>query len=199
MRMGGMAFLLLMGIFLAGCGGRAMASTPSGATSLGFDTGQVYRIHPNDQLEITVWSQEELSQTVQLEEDGTFSFPLIGEVLARGFTTKEVELLIAQKLADGYLIKPLVTVKLIGKKFSVFGEVERPGSYLFDGSVDLLAAISMAGGFNKFASSKVELIRVFSDGSKQSFRVNVNKVLSGRRETILMHPHDTIYVKRRLL
>lgn len=157
-----------------------------------------YQVHPNDQLEIAVWGQEDLSRTVRVRQDGTFQFPFLQEVLARGYTLQELEQVLAQGLAAGYLHEPLVTVKLLGQRFSMLGEVERPGTYALEGRVDLLAALSMAGGLSKFGSPKVELIRVLADGQKLSYALDVNAILSGRHPAVLLHPHDTVVVKRRV-
>ena len=158
-----------------------------------------YQIHADDRLEISVWGQEALSRTVVVRGDGTFSFPLLGEITAQGRTTGELEQLLAQGLAEGYLKTPIVTIKLAGQRFSVLGEVERPGTYELDGRVDLLAAVSMAGGLSKFGSPRLEVMRVLADGQKASYEVDLNGILSGRRPTVILHPHDTIHVKRRLI
>ena len=157
-----------------------------------------YQVHPNDQLEIAVWGQDDLSRTVRVRQDGTFPFPFLHEVSARGYTLQELEQVLAQELAAGYLQEPLVTVKLIGQRFSILGEVERPGTYPLEGRVDLLAALSMAGGLSKFGSPKVEMIRVLADGQKLSYHLDINAILSGRHPTVLLHPHDTVVVKRRV-
>lgn len=157
-----------------------------------------YQVHPNDQLEIAVWGQQDLSRTVRVRQDGTFPFPFLQEVLARGYTLQDLEQVLAQGLAAGYLHEPLVTAKLIGPRFSMLGEVERPGTYALEGRVDLLAALSMAGGLSKFGAPKVELIRVLADGQKLSHTLDINAILSGRHPTVLLHPHDTVVVKRRI-
>ncbi|MBI4314020.1 MAG: polysaccharide biosynthesis/export family protein [Candidatus Omnitrophica bacterium] len=181
---------------LAGCSGMPIpivgGGTPAGVLE------EEYRLHPNDELEVTVWGQSDLHRNVTVREDGTFSFPFIGDVAVGGKTLREIERQMAQALAQGYINNPHVSTKLINQRFSVLGEVERPGSYTLEGRVDLLAALSMAGGLNKFASSRVEIIRALWDGQKTSYDVDVNAILSGRRPVVLVHPHDTIHVKRRL-
>ena len=184
-------------VLLAGCSGApAMPAAGSGPLPDGLQAE--YQIHPNDQLEIAVWGQQDLGRTVRVREDGTFPFPFLGEVLAKGYTLQELEQLMAQGLASGYLHDPLVTVKLIGQRFSILGEIERPGTYPLEGRVDLLAALSVAGGLSKFGAPKVELIRILADGRKLSYHLDVNAILSGRHPTILLHPHDTLVAKRRM-
>lgn len=180
-----------------GCGGLPVASGPSTGAPPAWLLEE-YRIHPNDQLEISVWGQDDLSRTVRVREDGTFPFPFIDEVLGAGYTLRELEQVMAQGLASGYLHDPLVTVKLVGQRFSILGEVERPGTYPLDGRVDVLAALSMAGGLSKFGAPAIELIRVHANGQKLDYLLDVNAILAGRQPTVLLHPHDTIVVKRRL-
>ncbi|OGX40947.1 MAG: hypothetical protein A3C53_04235 [Omnitrophica WOR_2 bacterium RIFCSPHIGHO2_02_FULL_68_15] len=181
----------------AGCQGLPTVSTLTAEPAPEWLQAE-YQVHPNDQLEIAVWGQDDLSRTVRVRQDGTFPFPFLHEVSARGYTLQELEQVLAQELAAGYLQEPLVTVKLIGQRFSILGEVERPGTYPLEGRVDLLAALSMAGGLSKFGSPKVEMIRVLADGQKLSYHLDINAILSGRHPTVLLHPHDTVVVKRRV-
>ena len=159
---------------------------------------QEYQLHPNDQLDIAVWGQADLNRTVRIREDGAFSFPFLGEVQAQGRTLHELEQQMGRALEHGYLVNPHMSVKLIGARFSVLGEVERPGTYPLEGRVDLLAALSMAGGLSKFGAPRVEIIRVMPEGQKASYDLDVNAILAGQQETILVHPNDTLHVKRRL-
>lgn len=191
------AAVLLVALGVAvGCGRLPLIGR--GTIPWEFSDTEEYRIHPNDQLEITVWGQSDLTRTLRVREDGTFSFPFLGDVVAQQRTLRELEQLMIFGLSQGYLLNPQVTVKLVGQRFSILGEVVRPGTYPLEGRVDLLVALSLAGGLNEFASSRLEIIRILSDGRKASYRVDVNAILSGRHPTVLIHPHDTIHVGRRV-
>lgn len=187
---------LLLGISgVVGCG--AIPPWGGGMTAADTELEAEYAIHANDQLEISVWGQEDLGRTVRVRADGTITFPLVGDVTAQEHTPRELEHLLAQKLAEGYLNDPSVSVRVVGQRFSVLGEVEKPGTYPLEGRVDVLAALSMAGGINKFGGSSLEIIRVQANGQKVRYRVDTNEILSGRRPAILIHPHDTLHVRRR--
>ncbi len=192
------AAAVLIGLLVVGGCGEAPIALSAGRRLPREWLEQEYQIHPNDQLEITVWGQADLNRTIRVREDGAFSFPFLGEVPARSCTLHELEQQMARGLEQGYLVNPHVGIKLVGARFSVLGEVERPGTYPLEGRVDLLAALSMAGGLNKFGAPRVEIIRVLSDGQKASYDVDVNAILAGRQETILVHPNDTLHAKRRL-
>ena len=80
----------------------------------------------------------------------------------------------------------------------MIGEVGRPGSYSIEGTMELLTAISKAGGVGKFGSSAVDVIR--EEGAQQLLiRIDLNRVLEGRSPNIEIQPRDTVYVRRRLI
>jgi len=96
--------------------------------------------------------------------------------------------------AEGFQVK----VTLLGAKYAVMGEVSRPGSYEMEERVDLLTAVSQAGGINKFGSSSIEIIR--GEGEERVvIRVDLNRVIEGLDPNIAIQPDDTIYVRRRLI
>src|SRR3954468_4376521 len=91
----------------------------------------------DDQLDITVYlgggstQVEDISKIYPISADGALSFPMIGSVQAAGRTVADVEKDIRDRLADGYIVSPNVTVQVKeyrSKKISVFGEVRKPGT-----------------------------------------------------------------------
>ena len=101
----------------------------------GKDAGatQPYRINPGDQLAISVWGEERLQREVRVLPDGTFSFPLVGQIVAQGLLPSEIEILIKTGLRDQYRGEvPQVTVSVTaasGLQFSVVGRVNSPGAF----------------------------------------------------------------------
>ncbi len=157
----------------------------------------VYRLRPGDQLACSVWGHPDLSASVSVREDGVFMFPLIGPVQAAGRSLQEVELDIGERLNRDYIVNPQVTAHLTGAKFSVFGEVQQPGSFPIEGSMDLLSALSIAGGITKFGSNRVEIIRGQGE-EKVTIRAHVDRIVQGKDPNVEILPHDTIYIKRRI-
>lgn len=153
-----------------------------------------YRLRPGDQLDISVWGQDDLNQKVQVNEDGTFSFPLIGSVHTSGRSLGEVVKEIQERLDRDYIVNPYVTARLIEAKFSILGEAAQPGSYPIEGAVDLLTAISQAGGTTENASSDIEIIRERGK-EKIAIQANLERILKGQDPVIDIFPRDTIYVK----
>ena len=121
-----------------------------------------YVVGPEDVLEIKVWSNDDLNRTVELSTEGAFTFPLIGKVRGGGLTVFELEKLLKDKLAAGYLIAPQVIVSVIkynSQKVSILGEVRRPGSYFIKGKTHILELITEAEGLTEKAGRTVTIVR----------------------------------------
>src|SRR5688572_19704159 len=122
-----------------------------------------YKVGIGDVLEISVLQPDQFTTTVTVAPDGSISFPYIGAVNIKGKGLTEIQNEIQNKLANGYIKYPVVTVYLKesrSRKFLVYGEVMRPGPYVLEDNTTVLRAISIAGGFTKFgSSSRVKVLR----------------------------------------
>lgn len=126
--------------------------------------GTPYRINPGDELEIHVWGDERLQRDVLVLPDGTFAFPLVGQVNAAGRLPSELERVITAGLQPQYKGPvPQVTVsvkKASGYQFSIVGKVRNPGSFTPGRYVNVLEALAIAGGPSEFANlGNARLIR----------------------------------------
>ena len=145
--------------------------------------GPAYRINPGDDLEILVWGDERLQRDVRVLPDGTFGFPLVGQVMAAGQLPSDIQRVITQGLRPQYKdVVPQVTVLVKnpnGYQFSVVGKVKSPGTFTPGRYVNALEAISIAGGPNEFADvGKIRIIRKV--GSElQTIPVRLGAVLKG--------------------
>jgi len=128
-------------------------------------SGPDYRVNAGDQLEISVWREDELQREVMVLPDGTMSFPLIGTISAAGKTASEIEKEISSKLesnfVDGDVPDVTVTVAATsGLQFSVIGKVQSPGIFTPGRYVTILEALSFSGGVTEFASlSNIVVVR----------------------------------------
>jgi polysaccharide biosynthesis/export protein len=127
-----------------------------------------YRINPGDELEVLVWGDERLQRNVLVLPDGTFAFPLVGQVNAAGHLPAEIERVITVGLQPQYKGPvPQVTVsvkKPSGYQFSVVGKVRNPGTFTPGRYVNALEALAIAGGPAEFASTaSAKLIRKAGD------------------------------------
>lgn len=122
--------------------------------SAAVDVDSGYQIGPEDILEISVWKEEGLKKEVLIRPDGGMSYPLIGEVQAAGKTAGQLQKEIAQRL-EKFIPDPVVSIallKVIGNKIYVIGKVNKPGEFPAGRYVDVLQALSMAGGLTPFAA-----------------------------------------------
>lgn len=126
-----------------------------------------YLIEPGDVLEISVWKEEDLLKEVLVRPDGGFSFPLVGNVQASGKSIEALQAEVTEKLKR-YIPDPSVTVavrQLSGFKVYVIGKVNRPGEYAVTRRVDVIQALSMAGGMTPYAAANK--IRILHRTGKQ--------------------------------
>jgi polysaccharide biosynthesis/export protein len=157
-----------------------------------------YEVGPEDVLDITVWKEEGLKKEVLVRPDGGISFPLIGEVQAVGKTTGELQKEITQRLSK-FIPRPAVNVALLktaSYKVYVMGKVNRPGEFTLGRRIDVLQALSMAGGLTPFAAaSDIRVIRK-TDGKDVSFRFDYNAAQKGQdlSRNIQLKSGDTVVV-----
>lgn len=128
-----------------------------------------YTINPGDEIEVYVWGEERLQRVIRILPDGTFSFPLVGKVDAVGQLPSQIEAVITKGLASQYRGQvPQVTVSVrnpSGLQFTVAGRVKSPGTFSPGRYVNLLEAISFAGGPDEFAGlDSVSIIRKSGTG-----------------------------------
>lgn len=159
-----------------------------------------YTIGIDDILEIGILQPEQLLTTVTVAPDGSISFPYIGNVPVKGMTLSQVQEDIQTKLADGYMKYPVVSVSLQAsrsRKFFVYGEVIKPGTYYIEENVTVLKAISMAGGFTKFgSSSRVKVLRPRKDEpGYETIKISIKGVMNGHSDSdIILQPEDIVVV-----
>jgi polysaccharide export outer membrane protein len=168
--------------------------------SLAFASGNMtlYKLHQGDTVSVSVWREEALQKQVIVLPDGSISLPLVGRIEVLGLTSTEVEQRIAEKLKQ-YIPEPVVTVMIAGidgNRAYVMGKVVHPGSLIINGPITVLQAISIVGGFDKFADEGgMKVIRV-SPGGQEVYSVKYNDIISGKdmSTNILLNAGDTIVV-----
>jgi polysaccharide biosynthesis/export protein len=123
-----------------------------------------YRLNTGDRLRVVVFGQDALSNAYQLDSIGNISMPLIGSVMLAGSTPKEAEVLIANKLKDGYVRQPFVAVEIeTYRPFFILGEVAASGQFPFVNGMTAQTAIAIAGGYSPRAKrDRVEITRTIN-------------------------------------
>lgn len=161
--------------------------------------GDAYKLHQGDVLQVSVWGEEKLQSASLVLPDGSITYPLAGRVEVVGLTAAEVEKRIAAKLKP-YLPDPQVSVvitTIAGNSVHVLGKVLKPGQILMAGPMRFLEALSIAGGFDKFAEkSAIKVIRNTGAGQKAIPIGNYDQLIKGEGldNNILLMPGDTIVV-----
>ena len=182
------ALLTMATLFLAAIGLSASAATPD------ID----YAIGPNDVLMVSVYGYPELTSEVRVSDSGKISFPLIGDVLVRNKSTRQVELAIESSLRGGNFIKqPHVLVrveKYQSQLVSVMGCVTRPGQYPLEKSSNVIELLAAAGGINQeIAGDKLIMLR--PDGSRTEY--DLEALFTGTlKQNLQVHNGDTLYVPK---
>lgn len=157
-----------------------------------------YKIQPGDILEISVWKEDSLLRTALVRPDGGLSFPLVGDVLAAGKSVEELQLLISERLTK-YIPDPVVTVstqQLNGNKIYVIGKVARPGEFVANRHMDIVQALSVAGGMTPYAASnKIKILRR-ENGTLISIPFRYGDVEKGENleQNIILQSGDVVLV-----
>jgi polysaccharide export outer membrane protein len=158
-----------------------------------------YTVKPGDTLMVSVWKEPELQRPVLVEPDGTFSFPLCGQIDARDKTVGQLQQEISKHLGH-FITDPVVTVslqKISGNRVYVIGQVTKPGTFIVNPRVDVMQAIAMAGGTTPFASlGNIKIIRRTANGGQEALPFNYNDVVHGNdlSQNITLEAGDVVVV-----
>jgi polysaccharide biosynthesis/export protein len=184
-------------LFQAGCLGPPV-------TPREYDAPAGFLLGPEDELEITVWKNLELSRITAIRPDGLISMPLIGDIQAAGLTADALAQRITEHLKQYFATTPAVSVSVKTiNSYSVFvlGEVAKPGKYQLKSYTTVLQAISLAGGFTQYASkNKLQIVRVIenTDHIRQEVRIPLryDDLVTGRGEVgnIVLASGDIVVV-----
>ena len=157
-----------------------------------------YQLQPGDILQVVVWKETDLQSEVLIRPDGGISFALAGDMQAAGRTTDELRAELesrVRKLVPDAVVT--VQVKLAsGNRIFVIGKVNHPGDFALIRPIDVMQALSLAGGATPFADTSG--IRVLHrDGHRQtSIRFHYSDVARGRHleQNVLLQSGDTVIV-----
>lgn len=199
--MGGI--LLLMTVLLVALGAGAQAQENKPATTAAdaaaaMDFGPDYLLGPGDVIDVAVWKDETLTKSLVVLPDGKISFPLIGEIKAAGRTVPQLKAEITKKISP-YAPDPTISIEVRqvnSMLVYVIGRVNTPGRFSLNTNVNVLQALTMAGGLNPFA--KRDKIKIFrQEGAKTKiFRFKYDEVVEGAEleQNIILQRGDLIVV-----
>lgn len=191
------AALPLLGLLLTACGGPGggparLPPMPDMQTLV-----QGASLGPGDVVEVRVYQEPELTGLYRVGPDGTFDFPLVGAVMADGLGPGDLAERLTQRLRDGYLRDPQVSVfvkELNSKKIVVLGEVHKPGTFPYEDQMTIVQAVSLAGGLKTLAAKNSVVLTRVVDGEEKKFVVPFEKIGLGTETNVLLQPGDIIFV-----
>lgn len=160
---------------------------------------QDYLIQPGDVLQIAVWKEQDLQREVLVSPDGSIAFPLVGNLNIKNLAVNDVEKKLSEKL-NIFIPEPNVSVALktvSGNKIYILGEVNRPGEFVMERPLDVVQALSKAGGMTPYASStNIKILRRNKTGEQQLFKFNFKKIKKGKDldKNIILNGGDIVVV-----
>ncbi|MBE9528311.1 MAG: polysaccharide biosynthesis/export family protein [Proteobacteria bacterium] len=198
--LGSLILLVLITTCMATNGLAAAEKTDTPVAHSG--AAHLYKVGPEDVLEISVWRNDDLSKVVTVRPDGVISLPLVGDISAAGLTPSELRDRIIDSLKEFQetVVVSVIVLEVNSVKVYILGEVIKPGSYTLKRRTSILQAIAMAGGFSQYASkNKMVLVREEGYGAKEAGKVrirfdNLVKVGSKPNNQYILRPGDTIFV-----
>ena len=159
---------------------------------------QEYTVLPGDVLQVSVWKEPDLQMQVLVRPDAAFSFPLAGDISTDGLSVTDIQQVLTERLSR-YISNPVVTVSVVevlGNKIYVIGQVNNPGEFIGNPRVDVMQALSMAGGVTAFASTNdIKILR--RTASRQiAISFKYNDVLKGRdlEQNVVLQSGDIVVV-----
>lgn len=162
----------------------ALSAVPSAPASRTAD----YILGVGDKVRVTVFGEADLSGEFEISSTGMLSMPLIGEVKASGATTTGLKTTITNKLLDGYMKDPKVSLEVLNyRPFFIVGEVMKPGSYNYVNGMSVINAIALAGGYTYRADKDDIVVKRGGENGKEE------KV----KEDAIVRPGDVVTVPER--
>jgi polysaccharide export outer membrane protein len=170
-------FLVAASLALSACGGDPTPGSLAGPAATGGAEGEVaptrlaapaYTLDSGDRLRVVVFRHEDLSGEFEVDGGGAFAMPLIGQVDAAGLTTQQLQDRIAERLRDGYLVDPQISIEVLNyRPFFILGEVNRPGQYPYASGMSVINAVALAGGFTFRARENAISVQRGGSGAPQ--------------------------------
>ena len=153
-------------------------------------SADTYHLDTGDQVKMTVYGEDDLSGTYQVDGNGNLQLPLIGQIHVAGLSIPDFQSAVEAKLSQGYLVNPRVSAEVANyRPFTILGEVNKPGEYPYESGMTVLNAVALAGGYTYRADQDVVYIR--RKGSSKEDEVPADDKTS-------VNPGDTVRVTERI-
>ena len=160
-------------------------------------------LSPNDVVLMTVYGEDDLATKTIIDKNGMVMLPLLGQVKISGLTVGQATRQMQQLYDKDYLVKPqvnLIVEQFALRRFSVLGQVQRPGSFDFPQNepVNLLEAIAMGGGYTRLGSPSKVTVRRIENGATKVYHLDAGKMADDQKEKPFeILPNDVVDVGER--
>ncbi len=154
-----------------------------------------------DVIEVRVYQEPELSGVYQVGREGDVIFPLCKRVVVAGLSPNAAAEKLRACLSEGFMRDPQVSVlvkEYNSKKVFVFGEVQKPGTFVYEDGMSIVQAVTIAGGFTKTASQNSTSVTRRVKGQEVKMKVNVQDIALGKAPNFTLEPGDIVYVPESL-
>lgn len=155
----------------------------------------------DDSLAINVWKNEQLSTSATVRPDGTITMPLVGDLIARGKTPSQLRQEIAQRVSEFVKLNAseitVAVTEVNSYRFTISGEVARPGLVTSRQYITVAEAIAQAGGFTRFAErNKIVLTRRDPSGQIRRIPIVYKFIENGTHPemNLVLLPGDSLHV-----
>jgi polysaccharide export outer membrane protein len=193
-------FLLILALLVAGCHEGSELKYPTEVDLSKWNPNKL-PLGPGDKISMTVfYGSHTINATYTLDESGVIAVQYIGAVHAADHTLAEVAEEVKTRLADGYLLDPVVSFNLVelnSLQLSVSGMVGKNGPIKFSPGLTITDAIAQAGGFTPLARKNMVKVTRTSGGTKQTYKIPVEMIGEGERPNFPMLPGDEVFVPER--
>ena len=155
-----------------------------------------------DVIEVVIYNgSKEVKASFRLGPTGKIAVQYIGDVIAINKKPDELKDEIQKRLADGYLVDPIVSVNVTevnSLSLSISGEIAQDGKIKFTPGMTIVDAIALSGGFTPMAKKNhVKVIR-HVDGRERTYKIPVDAIQTGERPNFYVAAGDRVYVPERL-
>jgi len=185
-------------VLLAALASIQMTAWGQGANSNAAAAAATYTLQPGDEIEVSVYGEMELQRKMLIRPDGKFSFPLAGEVVAMNRSVADVQTELTTKIRP-LIPEAVVTVSvtgLDGNRAYVIGQVTKAGAIPLNPRINVLQALSLAGGTTAFAALNDIIILRGSGREQKAFRFAYDEIKKGRNleQNIQLENGDVVLV-----
>lgn len=197
----GLALVGLALLALCGCkspaGSRGQTVSADSVKMTAEESQKASTLGAGDLLEVRVYQEPDLSGPFRVSPEGTIDYPLCGRLKVKDLSSSAAADTIRDCLANGFIKRPQVAVLIreyTSKKIFIFGEVAKPGTFPYEDKMNIIQAVTMAGGFTRTAQkNNISVTRVL-EGVEKKIRVPVADIGEGREKNFDVQPGDIIFV-----